>query len=78
MGMKIVAVLSTLYGLSWFINACLLFNAVPKIDDGKLIAFIVLTIIITLPQLIPPFLYVKWLISDNVNTRAGLHLGLRI
>lgn len=77
LGMKIVAILSTLFGISWVVNAATLITFGPSKKDGFLWAFMVINILASLPQLANPYYQLKWLISDNVNTRMGLKVGFR-
>jgi hypothetical protein len=49
LGMKIVAILSTLFGISWVVNAATLISFGPAEKDGFLWAFMVINILASLP-----------------------------
>jgi hypothetical protein len=79
MGMRIAAVLNILWCISWVVDAGMLARSgpLPNESGGAVWTFIVLSIIISCTQLISPFLQIRWLISDNIETRKGVVLGYK-
>ena len=76
--MKIVAVLTTLWCISWLLNAILMITAPPSEGkSGAQLAFIILSIIVNLPQLFPAALLIRWLVKDSLESRNGVVLAYK-